>query len=82
MKNPMLETAILKILNRVETGLKEKTLQAETEIAMDRPQLTTDEFADAVRALEDAGLIVRDHTLLKQTMWGITPLGRAALRGA
>ena len=30
MKNPALNNAILKILSRLDTGLREKTLQAET----------------------------------------------------
>lgn len=81
MKNPALNNAILKILSRIETGLKEKTLQAETELAMDRPQLTTDEFADALNFLEDKALIDKWTNLLGDTVWGITDMGRSALKG-
>lgn len=81
MKNPALNNAILKILSRIETGLKEKTLQAETELAMDRPQLTTDEFSDALNFLEDKGLVDKWTNLLGDTVWGITDMGRSALKG-
>ena len=57
MKNPALNAAILRILARIETGLKETTLQNETEIAMARPDLTTDEFLDALGYLADHGLV-------------------------
>lgn len=81
MKNPALNNAILKILSRIETGLKEKTLQAETELAMDRPQLTTDEFSDALNFLEDKALIDKWQNLLGDTVYGITDMGRSALKG-
>ena len=57
MKNTSLNVTILKILARIDTGLKEKTLQNEVEIAMDRPDLTTDEFLDALVFREDRGLV-------------------------
>ena len=81
MKNPALNTAILKILARVETGLREKTLQAETEIAMDRPDLTTDEFLDSLRFLEDRELVNNWTNLIGDKIWGITKAGRDALKG-
>lgn len=82
MKNPMLEKQVLKILNRVETGLREKTLQAEVEIAMDRPTLTTDEFLDTLRELEDRELLLRETSLLGETLWSISSLGKKAILGA
>lgn len=81
MKNPALNAAILRILARIETGLKEKTLQNETEIAMDRPDLTTDEFLDALVFLEDRGLVDSWKTLIDDKVWGITSAGRDALKG-
>lgn len=81
MTNPALNNAILKILSRIDTGLKEKTLQAETELAMDRPQLTTDEFADSLNFLENKGLVDKWQNLLGDTVWGITDMGRSALKG-
>ena len=51
MRNEMLERVILKNLQRVETGLKEKSLMCAVEIEMDRPDLTTAEFEDAIRSL-------------------------------
>lgn len=81
MKNPALDNAILKILARIDTGLKEKTLQAETELAMDRPQLTTDEFLDSLHGLEDRALVERWDNLLGDTVWGITDMGKCALKG-
>lgn len=81
MKNPALNTAILKILARIECGLKEKTLMAETELAMDRPDLTTDEFHDALIYLEDKALVDKWTNLIGDTVWGITAAGRDALKG-
>ena len=81
MKNPVLNVAILKILARVETGLREKTLQAETEIAMDRPDLTTYEFLDSLGYLEGRGLVDKWTNLIGDTIWGITAAGRDALKG-
>lgn len=82
MNNPILNTTILQILNRLPAGLKEKTLQNEVGILMDRPTLTTVEFEDSIRFLEDRSLIRRDPTLLGDTLFSITPAGRDALRGA
>ena len=81
MKNPALNNAILKILARVECGLKGKTLMAETELAMDRPDLTTDEFHDALIYLEDKALVDKWTNLIGDTVWGITSAGRDALKG-
>lgn len=81
MKNPALNNAILKILDRVDCGLKEKTLQAETELAMDRHDLTTDEFLDALGYLEDKALVDKWVNLGGDTVWGITAMGRDALKG-
>ena len=81
MKNTSLNVTILKILARIDTGLKEKTLQNEVEIAMDRPDLTTDEFMDALVFLEDHGLVDNWKTLIDDKVWGITAAGRDALKG-
>ena len=81
MKNPALNHAILKILARVGCGLKEKTLQAETEIAMDRHDLTTDEFLDALGYLFDKALVDKWENLIGDTVWGISDMGRDALKG-
>lgn len=81
MKNPALNHAILKILSRLAFGLKAKTLQAETELAMDRIDLTTDEFLDALRYLSDKGLVESWTNLIGDTVWGISNMGRDALKG-
>ena len=81
MKNLSLEIAILRILNRVECGLREKTLQDEAEIAYDRPTLTCDDFLDSLVSLEDRGLVANRKNLIGDTVWHITPTGAAALRG-
>ena len=81
MDNPMLERTILRILDRVNCGLREKTLQAETEIAYDRRSLTSDEFLDALIALEDKALVRNRKNLIGETVWGITEAGKAALQG-
>ena len=62
MKNPLIQKSILKVLSRVEdVFLREETLAAEVEIAIDRPMKTT-EFADELNALKDRELIERDTT--------------------
>lgn len=81
MRNPALENCILKILARVPTGLKAKTLQAETELAMDRPDLTTDEFLDALNYLADKALIRGWSNLFSDIVWGIEEAGISALKG-
>lgn len=81
MRNEMLERVILKNLQRVETGLKEKSLMCAVEIEMDRPDLTTAEFEDAIRSLEDKALVERYTNLIGDTVWGITAMGRDALKG-
>ena len=81
MRNRMLENVILKNLQRVETGLREKSLMCAVEIEMDRPDLTTAEFEDAIRYLEDKGLVNRFTNLIGETVWGITEMGRDSLKG-
>ena len=81
MKNPLIQKSILTILNRLDhVALRETTLASEVEIAIDRP-LTTAEFADELRFLEDRSLILRDHDSFDETLWSITAQGELALRG-
>ena len=64
MKNPLIQKMILKVLSRLpDVYLREETLAAEVEIAIDRPMKTT-EFADA--------------SLLGDPMWHITGKGKLA----
>lgn len=80
MKNPLIQKSILKVLSRVEdVFLREETLAAEVEIAIDRPMKTT-EFADALGELKDRELIERDATMLGDPMWHITGKGKLAAR--
>lgn len=80
MTNPLILKSILKILSRVEdVFLREETLAAEVEIAIDRPMKTT-EFADALGDLKDRELIERDSTLLGDPMWHITGKGKLAVQ--
>lgn len=81
MKNPALNNAILKILARVECGLKEKTLMAETELAMDAPGMTSFEFKAAISYLEDKGFISTHINAIGWRVWEITAAGRDALKG-
>lgn len=81
MRNQLIQKSILTILNRLDNVfLRESTLAAEVEIAIDRP-LTTAEFGDELRYLEDKELIERDHTLLDERMWHITGKGKLAQKG-
>ena len=60
MKNPLIQKMILKVLSRLpDVYLREETLAAEVEIAIDRPMKTT-EFADELIALRDLDLIEKD----------------------
>ena len=80
MTNPLILKSILKILVRVEdVFLREETLAAEVEIAIDRPMKTT-EFADALGELKDRELVERDATMLGDPMWHITGKGKLAAR--
>lgn len=81
MKNPLIQKSILRILNRLDhVALRESTLGSEVEIAIDRP-LTTAEFQDELRYLEDKGLVLRDHDSFDETLWSITAAGELALKG-
>ena len=78
MKNPLIQKMILKVLSRLpDLYLREETLAAEVEIAIDRPMKTT-EFADELIALRDLDLIEKDASLLGDPMWHITGKGKLA----
>ena len=80
MRNQLIQKSILKILNRVsEVYLKEDTLAAEVEIAIDR-SVKVDEFTDELNYLADRELIEKDTTLLDEPMWHITGKGKLAAR--
>jgi len=80
MKNPLIQKSILKVLNRLDdVFLREETLAAEVEIAIDRPLRST-EFADELNALRDLELVERDSTLLGDPMWHITGKGKLAVK--
>jgi len=81
MRNEVLEKTILKNLQRVDTGLKQKSLMCAVEVEMDRYDLTTAEFETVLAELEDKALIEKWKTLLGDTVWGITDMGRNALKG-
>lgn len=81
MKNQLIQKSILRILNRLNhVALRESTLAAETEIAIDRA-LTTAEFADELRYLECKKLIERCYDSFDETLWSITGAGELALQG-
>lgn len=79
MRDEMIERAILKVLYRMPgVHLRQATLAAEVEIAADR-LLTTAEFTDALRALEDRRLVFREVTALDEVTWSISGRGAEAL---
>ena len=81
MKNQLIQKSILRILNRLgHVEIRETTLASEVEIAIDRP-LTSAEFADELRYLEDRDLIARDVDSFDETLWSITGKGELALKG-
>ena len=80
MKNDSLNTQILLSLSRRKTGMGEKTLKAETVIGYDDATLTTEEFRDAIRFLEDKAMIEQCADLMGDTIWAITDMGLAYLR--
>jgi hypothetical protein len=51
------------------------------EVEMDRYDLTTAEFETVLAELEDKALVEKWKTLLGDTVWGITDMGRNALKG-
>ena len=80
MKNPLIQRSILRILSRLpDVFLREETLAAEVEIAIDR-QLTAGEFADELNALKDLGLVEKDASLLGDPMWHVTGKGQLAAK--
>ena len=81
MRNEQLEIVILKNLARIDTGLREKTLQCAVEIEMDRADLTSAEFEDALVSLRDRALIDNWQNLIGNKIWCITATGRDALKG-
>lgn len=81
MKNPALNTAILKILARVGCGLREETLRSETEIAVNDPCLPSYDFREAVGYLEDRGYVRQWVNAVGYRTWGVTDAGRDALKG-
>jgi|GEM_PF-3432775 len=81
MKNPLLEKTILNNLNNVDYGMMQKTLQSAVEIDLDSYDITTGEFMTCLKALEDRALVNQWTSLLGYTYWGITDMGRDALKG-
>lgn len=80
MRNQLIQKSILKVLNRVsDVYLKEDTLAAEVEIAIDRT-VSVNEFMDELNYLAEKELIEKDVTLLDEPMWHITGKGRLAQR--
>lgn len=80
MKNDSLNTQILLCLSRRKTGMSEKTLKAETAIGYDDSTLTTEEWRDAIRFLEDKAMVESFADLMGDTVWAITDMGLAYLR--
>ena len=80
MKNDSLNTQILLSLSHRKVGMAEKTLKAETLIGYDDATLTTEEFRDAMRFLEDKAMIEQFADLMGDTLWAITDMGLAYLR--
>lgn len=80
MKNDSLNTQILLCLSRRKTGIAEKTLKAEVVIGYDDPTLSSDEFRDAMRLLEDKAMVETFPDLMGDPLWAITDTGLAHLR--
>lgn len=80
MKNQQLYNQILLSLSRRKTGMSEKTLKAETAIGYDDSTLTTEEWRDAIRFLEDKAMVESFADLMGDTVWAITDMGLAYLR--
>jgi len=80
VKNLSLNNQILLALSRRKTGMSERTLKAETLVGYDDPTLTTDEFRDALRFLEDHAMVETFPDLMGDPLWAITDTGLAHLR--
>lgn len=81
MRNEKLNAAILRNLLQVDCGLKERALRCAVEIDLDRPDLSTDDFELALKELEDKALVESFTNLLGAKVWGITAMGKDALKG-
>lgn len=79
MRCLLLELTILKVLDRIPHGSREITLANEVELLMDRKPLTYEMFSDTLTALQYKHLIESESTLLGDTKWKLTELGRKAL---
>lgn len=80
MKNDSLNVQIMLALSRRKNGMAEKTLKAETVVGYDDLTLSTDEFKDALRFLEDKAFIETFPDLAGDPLWAITDMGLAYLR--
>ena len=80
MKNQQLYNQIRLALSRRKTGMSEKTLKAETVVGYDDPTLSTDEFKDALRFLEEHCMVETFDDLMGDPLWAITETGLAHLR--
>lgn len=80
MRNPILEHVILKILFRQSEPVHFWAFSNSVSFEMDDAELTTEEFRDALRIVEDRGLIKREKDLLGYTVWSITKLGKEAAK--
>jgi len=81
MRNENLEMSILWELRTVECGLRETALKAAVSLRMDRYDITTAEFDEAIRNLENAGCVTRWNDCLGRKFWGITNLGKQTTEG-
>jgi len=78
VRNPLLEQIALIVLARRHEPIHFWAFSNNVSLEMDDPDLTTDEFRDTLRHLEDRGLVQRKEDSLGYTVWSITQLGKTA----
>lgn len=79
MNDKRLKTKILSDLAHCEFGLHADTLKAS--VSLEFPDLSTDDYADALKALKDAGAVNEETTIMGDRLYTATARGLAALKG-
>lgn len=79
MRCLLLELTILKVLDRIPHGSRELALANEVELLIDQKPLTYEMFSATLSDLQAKQLIESESTLLGDTKWKLTELGRKAL---
>lgn len=81
MINQQLRREILMNLESTKYGLTEESLKCAITISTGDINLTTREFRQEIERLEEDQLVASWENLNHEQVWGITDLGKKALKG-